>query len=152
MEVKIKKIHPDAVIPYYSKDGDAGLDLTCVDFNAGDKYTEYNTGLCVEIPKGYVGLVFPRSSISGKAQYLGNAVGVIDSGYRGEIKVRMKLDFPLLEASLTGSRQFGEDPLYDIGDRIAQLIIIPYPQINFKEVEELSNTDRSSKGFGSTGV
>ena len=69
MKVKIKKLHPDAVIPLYSREGDAGLDLTCIGFESCSNYTEYSTGLAVEIPKGFVGLVFPRSSINNKAQF-----------------------------------------------------------------------------------
>ena len=93
----------------------------------------------MEIPEGYVGLVFPRSSISKTDHYLRNSVGVIDSGYRGEIKIRMST--PLL-----GGVEYKE------GDRIAQLIIMKLPWVNIEEVEELSDTDRGDGGFGSTGT
>jgi len=139
MKVKIKKLHPDAVIPRYAKIGDAGMDLTAVSRNISEYIATYGTGLSVEIPEGYVGLVFPRSSIYKVDMYLTNSVGVIDSGYRGEIMAK----FSLIE-----STQFGK--FYEIGERIAQLIILPYPQIEFEEVEELSNTERGIGGFGST--
>jgi len=95
--------------------------------------------LAMEVPEGYVGLIFPRSSISKTDHYLRNSVGVIDSGYRGEIKIRMST--PLL-----GGVEYKE------GDRIAQLIIMKLPWVNIEEVEELSDTDRGDGGFGSTGT
>ena len=97
MKVKIKKLHPDAVIPSYAKPGDAGMDLTAISkrvetgSDENGEYIEYGTGLAIEIPEGHVGLVFPRSSVSKKDLFLANAVGVIDSGYRGEVKLRFKL-------------------------------------------------------------
>jgi len=94
--------------------------------------------LAMEMPEGYVGLIFPRSSISKTDHYLRNSVGVIDSGYRGEIKVRMST--PLL-----GGVE------YKVGDRVAQLVIMKLPWVNLQEVDELSDTDRGEGGFGSTG-
>ena len=79
MKVKIKKLHKDAVIPKYAKPGDAGLDLVAVSLNSNDLFMEYDTGLAIQIPEGYVGLIFPRSSISNTAHTLANSVGVIDS-------------------------------------------------------------------------
>lgn len=139
MKVKIKKLHSDAIIPKYAKEGDAGLDLTATSevWNEDKSMVTYGTGLAVEIPEGYLGLVFPRSSVSKTTLNLSNSVGVIDSGYRGEIMFKF--------------RYLEEGMVYDIGDRIGQLIIIPYPQIVFEEVNELSDTDRSEGGFGSTG-
>ncbi len=139
MNVKIKKLHELVEIPTYAQPGDAGLDLTAVDITT-DEYGNavIHTGLAVEIPEGYVGLVFPRSSISKYDMHLRNSVGVIDSGYRGEIIVK-----------------FGYKPegtLYKMGDKIAQLIILPYPQITFEEVTELSETERGEGGFGSTTI
>ena len=94
MNVKIKKLHPDAVIPTYAKFGDAGLDLTAISVEYKDDFgvLSYNTGLSIEIPEGYVGLLFPRSSIYKKELTMCNSVGVIDSGYRGTIKVNFNLD------------------------------------------------------------
>lgn len=141
LKVRFKKLHEDAVVPSYAKNGDAGLDLTAThmtfDENFFDEnFIEYGTGIAVEIPEGYVGLVFPRSSVSKKKNfYLKNSVGVIDSGYRGEIKLRFNRS----------------DSHYQVGEKIGQLIILPYPTIQLEEVEELSSTERGQGGFGSTG-
>lgn len=143
LSVKIKKFHKDAVIPSYAKPGDAGLDLTAVDSgkNIHDRngfVRQYRTGIGVEIPEGYVGLVFPRSSIYKYGISLTNCVGVIDSGYRGEILANFRI-----------VSQFGK--VYDKGDRIAQLMIMPYPKVQFEEVDNLEDSERSTGGFGSTG-
>jgi len=140
MQVKIKKLNQYAVIPKYAKDGDAGLDLVATSKLSNTSFqVSYGTGLAMEIPKGFVGLVFPRSSIRNTELQLSNSVGVIDSGYRGE-----------LQATFNKTRGFGSID-YNIGDKIAQIIIIPYPPIEFQEVEELNNTERGKGGFGSTG-
>ena len=137
MQVKIKKLHPKAVIPNYSKPGDAGMDLVITSIiNENKEDISYGFGISLEIPEGYVGLVFPRSSIRKYDLFLTNAVGVIDSGYRGELQATFKK---------TGLHK------YEIGDRGAQIMILPYPEIEFEEVEELSNTERGEGGFGSTG-
>jgi len=140
MRVKVMKLDAGAKIPKYSKRGDAGMDLYAVSqkFDDHGNYV-FGTGLAMEIPEGYVGLIFPRSSISKTAHSLRNAVGVIDSGYRGEIM--MKYDINTLNS-----------PVYEIGDRIAQIIILPYPQVEFEEVFELADSERGSGGFGSTGT
>ena len=88
MKVKIKKLHYDAVIPSYSKPGDAGMDMTAVEAFESSDHITYRTGLAIEIPQGYVGLLFPRSSVYKKGQLLANSIGVIDSGYRGEIMLK----------------------------------------------------------------
>jgi len=141
MKIKIKKLDPTAVIPIYSKAGDAAMDLTAITLTKVDQdifgYLEYGTGLAFEIPEGYVGLLFPRSSISNSGLILSNSVGVIDSGYRGEVKFRFK---HILDTSV-----------YKVGDRIGQIIILPYPQIELEEVEQLSSSDRNKGGFSSTG-
>ena len=147
MKVRIKKLHEGAKVPSYSKEGDAGLDFTAVEIsrdNVGN--ITYHTGLAVEIPQGYVGLLFPRSSISKKQQFLTNGVGVIDSSYRGEIMAKFK---PVMGSYETILELF-ESNEYEIGDRVVQLLIIPYPQIELEEVEELSDTERGYGGFGST--
>lgn len=165
MKVKFKKLHRNAVIPKYAKPGDAGMDLTAVSREMVTNkdhadYIEYNTGLSIEIPDGYVGLLFPRSSISKKDLTLCNSIGVIDSKYRGEIKLRFKVDisYDSLE-QLKGDLAYVWDNhreeeviqyIYDINDRVGQLIILSYPQIEFEEVEELSDTVRGEGGFGST--
>jgi dUTP pyrophosphatase len=140
MKVKIKKLDSKAVFPAYAKVGDAAMDLTAISLSKVNKdefgYLEYGTGLAIEIPEGHVGLLFPRSSISNSGLILTNSVGVIDSGYRGEIKFRFK---HILDTSF-----------YKVGDRIGQIMILPYPQIEFEEVQELSSTERGEGGFGST--
>jgi len=100
----------------------------------------YDTGLSMEIPEGYVGLLFPRSSISKTTLSLANSVGVIDSGYRGSIMFKFRY--------LGGKGNW----FYNLGDRVGQIIIIPYPTVEFEEVEELSSTERGQGGFGSTGT
>lgn len=157
MEVKIKKLHKDAVIPKYAKPGDAGMDLTAVSMEI-DEYGNicYGTGLAFEIPEGYVGLVFPRSSNHKKDVILTNCVGVIDSGYRGEVTFKFK---PLADQTEGVYADDGRYVLLDpqptftfkVGDRIGQIIIMPYPQIEFVEVDELSETERGTGGYGSSG-
>jgi len=140
LDVKIKKLHSDAVTPTYSKDGDAGMDLTITEVISNTTFdVTYGFGIAMEIPMGYVGLVFPRSSVRNMDLNLSNSVGVIDSGYRGEIKATFK-------------KTQGLDSIkYKVGERGAQIIIMPYPKIKFVEVNELSSTDRGDGGFGSTG-
>lgn len=141
MKVKIKKLVPSAVIPCYAKGGDAGLDLTLIAFQKEGNKIICSTGLAIEIPKGYVGLIFPRSSVYKTDLRLSNAVGVIDSGYRGELKSIFDLE----------EKPNQEPNLFKIGERFAQLIIMPYPLIEFEEVEDLSATERGEGGFGSSG-
>ena len=154
MKVKVKKLHPDAVIPSYAKPGDAGMDLVAVSRNIDEHGNlVYGTGLAFEIPKGYVGLVFPRSSVSKYNLQLTNNVGVIDSGYRGEVTAKFKGSFSVLQADIEGisALTLKKGKIYKVGERIAQMIIIPYPQIEFKEVDDLSETERGTGGYGSTG-
>lgn len=129
-----------AVLPAYAKDGDAGMDLTATTCSYDKIYRGhwYGTGLGIKIPKNHVGLLFPRSSVYKKDQNLANCVGVIDSGYTGEIKVFFRSSFLTTEN-------------YQVGERVAQLIIMPYPQVVFEEVEDLEQTSRGSDGFGSSG-
>jgi dUTP pyrophosphatase len=156
MQVKFKKLHPDAVLPSYAHPGDNGLDLTAISngkvTNSGPGepayyFVEFETGVAVELPPGHVGLIFPRSSISKTALSLANSVGVIDSAYRGEIKFRFKIDANLIN-------KFPDIPevaIYKKGDRIGQLIIMPVPIIEPEWTEELKETERGDQGFGSTG-
>jgi dUTP pyrophosphatase len=139
MQVNIKRLSENAVIPTYGKPGDAGMDLTCIseEWSEDNSMVTYDTGIAMEIPEGYVGLVFPRSSVSKTSLILSNSVGVIDSGYRGSIMFKFR--YP------------EEGMVYEIGERVGQIIIVPYPQITFNEVKELSSTDRGDGGFGSTG-
>ena len=140
MKTYIKKLHPNAVIPTYAKDGDAGMDLIATSIIGEEPFQiTYGLGIALEIPKGFVGLVFPRSSIRKTDLSLTNCVGVIDSGYRGELQATFRKHKGV--ASTT----------YAVGDRVAQIMIIPHPEIEFEEVAELSNTERGEGGFGSTG-
>jgi len=140
MQVKIKKLHNNAVIPKYAKAGDAGLDLVATEILNKDTFQiTYGTGLAMEIPAGYVGLVFPRSSIRKYDLSLTNCVGVIDSGYRGEIQATFRRHKGVASTD------------YEVGDKIVQIIIVPYPSIEFIETDELSETERGTGGFGSSG-
>lgn len=140
MKVKIKKLHPDAVIPTYAKSGDAGMDFVATKVISEETYSiTYGTDIAMEIPEGFVGLVFPRSSIRKYELNLSNSVGVIDSGYRGELQATFR-------------KTHGDSSeTYNVGDKIFQMIIIPYPQIQFEETDELSDTERGEGGFGSSG-
>lgn len=139
MKIKVKKLSPYAVLPYRAHSTDAGYDLTAITVDT-DKYDNivYGTGLAFEIPEGYAGFIFPRSSISKTNLSLRNCVGVIDSGYRGEVMAKFSI-----------SESEGE--IYGVGDRIGQMIIFPIPQVEYEEVLELNDSDRGEGGFGSTG-
>ena len=139
--IKVKKLHPNAVIPSYSKPGDAGMDLTITSQISNTTFdVSYGFGIAMEIPNGYVGLVFPRSSVRNQDLLLTNCVGVIDSGYRGELQATFKKTNGL------------DSTKYNVGDRGAQIIILPYPQVFMVESDELSDTERGTGGFGSTGL
>ena len=144
MKVRFKKLVDKAVTPSYAKPGDAGLDMTTIGskINSDHNYIEYFTGIALEVPEGHVGLLFPRSSTSKKDLRLANSVGVVDSGYRGEISFRYK--FPK-------DSYFAKVKRYNDGDRVGQLVILPYPQIEMVESDELSSTERGEGGYGSTG-
>lgn len=152
MKVNVKKLDSNAVVPTYAKHGDAGMDLTATS-KTYDEHGNvvYGTSLAFEIPAGYVGLLFPRSSNTKKDLILGNSVGVIDSGYRGEVVFKFK-PMPTFQENEFGKTVFDacNYQSYRIGDRIGQIIIMPYPQIEFNLVDELSTTDRGTGGFGST--
>ena len=143
MKVKIKKVNSLAQIPSYAKDGDAGMDLVATSIIA-DTPTQitYGLGVALEIPNGFVGLVFPRSSIRKTRLQLSNSVGVIDSGYRGELQAT----FNKIHTTIENQKND-----YKVGDRVAQIMIIPHPDIQFEEADELSDTERGEGGFGSTG-
>ena len=139
MKIRLKKLNEDAVMPTKAHASDAGFDLTATSRSYDDNTCYvYGCGLAVEIPEGYVGLVFPRSSNAKKDLLLSNSVGVIDSGYRGEIMAKFK-----------AVRQFPQ--MYKIGERFAQLIIMPIPDIEWEEAEKLSDSERGTDGYGSSG-
>ena len=146
LEVKIKKLHKDAVIPKYETIGSVGMDLTAT----SKKYDEYGnvvygTGISIQIPEGYYADLRPRSSISKYDLVLANSVGTIDTDYRGELILKFK---PSVYFGVNRGDDVGV--MYDVGDRIAQLVILPYPKVSFVEVNELSETERGTGGFGST--
>lgn len=141
MQIKFKKLNPEAKVPQHSKPGDAGVDITATWKQEIDKNIVYGTHLAVEIPENHVGLLFPRSSLTNYDLSLGNHVGVIDSGYRGEILFKFKR----LEVS-----KFCKE--YQPGDRIGQLVIVPFVKIEGVEVGELSQTERGQTGYGSSGT
>ena len=143
MIVKIKKLNQNAVIPTRGSNQAAGYDLyACIKnpINVPSHSTEkIGTGLAIEIPEGYFGGIFARSGLSTKQGLRpANCVGCCDSDYRGEYIVALHNDT-------------NEDKIINPGERIAQLVVMPYLAINFKEVEELTDTERGSGGFGSTG-
>lgn len=167
LKVRISKLDENAVIPKYATFGDAGLDLTAVSVKFDDQgNVHYGTGLAFEIPLGYVGLLFPRSSNSKKDLILSNSVGVIDAGYRGEVSLKFKPSMRVLE---DGYKQYtfipdiqndGQDleedeaiRLYEVGERVGQILIIPRPAVEFIEVphDQLTKTERGEGGYGSTG-
>lgn len=143
--MRIKKLHQKAVVPHYATEGSAGLDLTVISDN-DTIVIPYNstmlcrTGLSFEIPKGYVGLIYIRSSVGAKLDLvLSNQVGVIDSDYRGEVML------PLRNLGRGGR-------VIESGTRIAQMVITPINQVDIEVVDELSETKRGDGGFGSTGI
>lgn len=140
MEIKLKKLVEHAELPEKATPGAAAYDLVGLDYcyDHNNKFHEFGTGLAIELPPGYEAQIRPRSSISKTSLVLVNSPGTIDSDYRGEIKVRFK------EIDDRGV-------LYDVGDRIAQLVIQKLPEVTLVEAKDLSSTDRGSGGFGSTG-
>lgn len=139
MKLRFKKTDKNAVIPSYAKHGDAGFDLTAIrEESLGPYKTKFYFGLAFEIPLGYTGLVFPRSSIHRTDFRLSNCVGVVDSGYRGEV------------SAVFDMRWIEKEP-YKIGDRVAQMVIVPCESVEFEEVDELSETERGENGYGSSG-
>jgi len=139
MIINIKKLSSDAIIPTLANKGDAGLDITATSIEITDKYIQYGTSLAMEIPVGYKGCIYPRSSISNTNLTLCNSVGILDSSFRGEIFIRFdKRDHDVL------------DGIYKVGDRVAQLVIEKVLDVNFRVVTKLDDTSRGTGGFGSS--
>ncbi|MNK49897.1 Deoxyuridine 5'-triphosphate nucleotidohydrolase [compost metagenome] len=145
--IKLKKTHPDAIVPDYQSAGAACFDLHSIESTTVASWREpkiLRTGLSVEIPPGWVMLIFSRSGHGFKNDVrLANAVGVIDADYRGEIMVKLHRDSP-------GLREDRSTLSVSKGDRIAQAMIIPRPTVKFEVVNELGDTARGAGGFGST--
>lgn len=143
MEILAKALHPDAVLPKYANEGDAGCDLVAIEdvvLKAGGGRAMVGTGVAIAIPQGHGGFVLPRSGLASKhGVTCSNAPGLVDSGYRGELKVAL----------------VNLDPTNDYevkkGDRIAQLVILAVPSASFSLVDELPEATRGEGGFGSTG-
>jgi len=169
MKVRIKRLVEEAVLPRYMREHDSGMDLVAVSKHFDEKgNVVYGTGLAFEIPVGFVGLLFPRSSNADKDLILSNSIGVIDPGYRGEVKLKFKPSgyfacnpTDLSEGNISDTFDFvcfgkeDEDDtdnvaVYSIGDRVGQIIIIERPLIEWEEVVELSITERGTQGYGST--
>ncbi len=149
-DLKVKKLSENAVLPKRQKAGDAGMDLTASSYEFKNGRHIYGTGIAVEIPVGFVGLIFPRSSICKYDLRLCNSVPVIDSNFRGEIKLFFENEGLGTIWSVGNKKEFSN--IYKVGDRIGQLIVIPYPEFECIEVDELSKTDRGSQAFGSSGA
>ena len=192
LKVKIKKLVPEAVIPTYAKDGDMGMDVTAtsVEYDRELDCFVYHTGLAFELPKGYGMLIFPRSSNRKTNCYMANHVGILDSGYRGELLLCFKYKDSVLSilssfrsdkfieriannletkdvkrlamALIKTSNDIINNDLeldnfmanfapYKVGDRIGQIVIVPYPTVEFEETDTLSESERGAGGHGSTG-
>lgn len=142
MEIKIKLLSDKVKLPVKGTPDSAGYDLTVasVFWDRSNNVVSYGFGIALEIPKGWVGLVFPRSSVYKKNLDLTNCVGIIDSDYRGEISAKFRLINP------------NEDNVYTIGERAAQIVFIKHDDVDFKVSEELSETIRGDGGYGHTGA
>lgn len=132
--MRIKKLNSAARMPLRATDSDAGLDLYATSLSIEGDVVTYGTGLAFEIPENHFGLLTNRSSVYEKDLQI--STGIIDSGYRGEVKVKF--------------RKFGNN-IYDIEERVAQLIIIPYTRVDLEFSDDLSSTKRDNKGFGHSG-
>ncbi len=143
LSLAVHRLHPDAVVPSAPYAGDAGLDLASVEafeLEPGERRT-VATGLAVAVPPGHAGLVQPRSGLAARHGItVVNSPGLIDSGYRGELKVVL----------LNTDR---EQPFaVEVGDRIAQLVVVAVPALELLEVDELPPSERAERGFGSSAV
>ena len=165
--IRVKRINPDAPMPKYAHDGDAGMDLCSmedVELYPGET-KKVGTGVAMAIPDGWVGLVFPRSGLGSKGLTLSNCVGVIDSGYRGEIQATLHFNQSSSEYWISEQRQVDGSVIVTKntvknlksfkvrkGDRVAQIVFVPFGSATLQEVEDLDETDRGAGSFGSTGV
>jgi len=145
--IRFKKLVPEAKAPFKKIDVDAGFDLFATGINYGENYIEYLTGIAVEIPEGYVGLIFPRSSVTNYDLMLKNSTGIIDASYRGELRSR----FYQTKAHTALGEPNPNRKEYEIGDRVAQIVFMKLPKITLVEAEELSDTERGASGYGSSG-
>jgi dUTP pyrophosphatase len=141
IELPIQRLRPDALVPRRAYSGDAGLDLSScerVELGPGERAL-VPTGLAVAIPEGYAGFVQPRSGLATKHGIsIVNTPGLVDSGYRGELLVNL----------VNGDKR--EPFVVEPGMRIAQLVILPIPELEVVEVDELPESERGVRGFGSS--
>jgi dUTP pyrophosphatase len=141
IELRVQRLRPEAVVPARAYSGDAGLDLSScdrVELAPGERAL-VPTGIAVAIPEGYAGFVQPRSGLAAKHGIsIVNTPGLVDSGYRGELLVNLVNSDP--------RQPFTVEP----GMRIAQLVIIPIPELELVEVDELPESERGVRGFGSS--
>jgi len=139
MQIKVKKLNPDAILPNYAHPGDAGLDLFSLETYKlkPQERKAFATGITIELESGYVSLVKDKSGLAAKYG-LHTLAGVIDAGYRGEYKIIL-------------INHGNQTYTINQGDKIAQLLIMPVVQVEIKETDELSDTSRNTGGFGSTG-
>jgi dUTP pyrophosphatase len=176
MKVAFKKLSDKAVIPKYAIAGDAGLDLVATSYKYENGRHVYGTDLAIEVPEGFVGLIFPRSSIANYDLRLSNAVGVIDSNFRGEITFKFENDrmqereqylaqeditIPFNSGLIGDTRKtvlvyagntLHKHKIYEVGNRIGQLVIMPIPTIEPVETKSLSQSNRGTGAYGSSGV
>lgn len=152
-KMKVKKLDPEAVLPTRATEGDVGYDVVALDdgtWAPDATYIEYKTGLAIEVPVGFHTELFPRSSVSKYDLILANSIGLVDNGYRGELRFRFKY-IPRFEVN---EQQLQQRPpiLYKKGDKIGQIVVrTSITTFQVEEVEELSDTARGAGGFGSTG-
>lgn len=142
MNLEIKKLYKDSQMPKKAHETDACFDLYAHSFSEDNShYLNYGTGIAINIPIGYVGLLFPRSSVTNTSLILGNCVGVIDAGFQGEVSFRFK-EIPHYQLKV-----------YNVGERIGQILILPLTEVNIQEVDEFTfETKRGKGGYGSTGL
>ena len=169
IEVKFRKLSDKATIPTKAHTSDVGFDLVATKVEITENYIEYSTDIALQLPVGYCALLFPRSSNSKKDLLLANSVGLVDNGYIGELKLRFKrIMMPVMQEVmiapptgdiLTDARNtrkvpglaYRDDHIYKVGDKVGQLVIMPYPEVTLMETDELDETDRGDGGFGSSG-
>jgi dUTP pyrophosphatase len=149
ISIKVKKLYPQATIPSRAHDNDAGFDMVATTKTITPLYVQYGTGIAMHIPDGYVGLIFPRSSVTKQNLMLKNSVGVIDAGYRGEISFRFQTtqSFNLTDDNPYLAQDYKR---YDLGDKIGQIIIIKLPAVELVETDDLEDSERGAGSYGST--
>lgn len=156
MDIRFKKLSENAKTPYKKHSVDAGFDFYATWKKETEKYLEYGTDIALEIPNGCVGLMFPRSSVRDQDLILKNCVGVIDASYRGEIKFSFlrgvhDIFFYVNEDNFDVGVPDRKLDMYEVGDRIGQVVFVEIPDIKLMEAKELNETNRGTAGYGSSG-